>query len=81
MGWVVVLVVILFRHQHKLILSTSLLNFASICFIGWFLAGHYSQTWRGMKSNDYLAYGVFMFIVSLGILAVKNISAESRLST
>ena len=69
--WVVVLVVILFRHQHKLILSTSLLNLAGICFIGWFLAGHYSQTWRGMKSNDYLFYGVCMLIVSFGILAGK----------
>ena len=80
-SWVAVLIVILFRHQQKSILSQSLLILASICFICWFLAGHYSQTLRGMKSNDYLAYGVFMLIVSLGILAVKNISAESRLST
>ena len=71
-GWLVIMVVILFRHRHKLILSTSLLNLAGICFICWFLAGHYSQTWHGMKSNDYLFYGLCMLIVSLGILAGKT---------
>lgn len=72
MGWIIILITMFVRAELRPKLSKSLLILALICLICWFLAGHYSPTWRGIRSNDYLVYGIFMLILSLGIQGIKD---------
>lgn len=71
-SWMVVLILILVKPEYRPKLAMSLLFLAVICFLCWFLAGNYSPTWRGIRSNDFLAIGAFMLLLSLRIQGVKH---------
>jgi hypothetical protein len=70
-SWIVILIVMLVKPEQRARLANSLLILACMCVICWFLSGAYSQTLRGILSNDALAYGAFMLILSLGFQGVK----------
>jgi hypothetical protein len=77
-AWIVILVLLFLKPIKRAKMANTLLILACTCVICWFLSGGYSQAWRGIRSNDGLGLGVFMLILSLGILGAKdNIKEQS----
>jgi len=73
-GWLAALAVCLFSRRLRRAAAMALPVLAALCTLCWFLSPAYSPTWRGMSSNDMLAFAAWMLVVSLvfGLVAVRN---------
>jgi len=65
--WFVALILAVAVPRWKPYAATVLVFLAVLVFLCWFLAPNYSPTWRGVSSNDKMAFGFPMFLVSFAV--------------
>lgn len=70
--WGAALVVGLCSLRLRRTAAVVLVVTSMLCGLCWFLTPNYDPAWRGISSNDNLAYFAFMLIASLGIGATAT---------